>query len=1478
MESLEKRIENAIFFKPQGGIEEIFVVTRRELCHQTRNPLAYKRPHGDDAKSLKISSNLSGSNPFSIKYDGEKATVEIDWNQYHLTQAREEIEINITGNHDTNIRVFVQILCRLKSPVIELESKECMTVWGTETVSTIVVKGIVDGGHDSWRYFYQTKVFIKKTDGFFINGHHTETYGNNEGYILSLNQWERLCVPLKYDYGDSSISQPKEYSIPIIYIYYTTNSGHETIKKEVTDTFIVKFLPLKPSISLKASRLKSEYILGESNVNLFKIELSKSDIHAQDLIELNLISTDSRINVSIGNDSHYYVSLKKSSFRDLPEHNISIELKASASNAEDVRYNVIFTSGHIEDNNFILLKKANLIKVKETSEIQPNSSIILYSGVQYRAFKLCLVNVSSDILGAGNGMELKDVSLEIKSDFDVTFNKGKTKCKIESLQDTAFEVVEVLIQPTEMPSMKEFTIISSTGFSNSLVIPVKVETKAKLTPQIYFEFIQDGVLNYVDIDVLSPISYNNERIGTLIIKSVCDIDSVNYVTYSLIDNPIDLEDKLKYSISPCQEDVVLQPGGSLSFDVYLTGSVEQNEQLTVSSGTNKKEFSLSVSKQYYNIPDVKFYPVNGNYDIKYENLEKLLVGELRVSFSDNKNCLDVDCSISLLGSFCFEDGKTERIIDRNRHSIDIYLNSRSIFNGVENIKEAQQITLCVSMSSSVFKEETIDADLGMISVEPIIAEATPSASILFDNEPIDNEPAIVSFTSYWYNDIRNDVCCLLLKNATVTPYYPIADNKNDFVEFSNIRISVKGGHQVLGVGPVDVVRIENGGSPQSIPIYLKCSEWDKTTCAFDFEIRADIHTSRNHWLNEAICEDCFVLKEERNDKIYSLDLGTTGIVMAKQDNFEISTVHLQDDGESKSQHIEESDDIISSIAIVYEDALNSPESEVHQVLLSPRRTDYKNKASFIFVPSKFMVGQKRIPYIDQYLSEIKYVAFDPTLTSSAEIADENTIFALDANSDDAIMTPEVFLQLVYENILNRCQEKENIHKLILTYPNTYTQNVLDELRSLVSQMVSGAVGFVEMVPESDAVVAYYFNERVNYYGGDTSEAELRRIKVGTERVMIYDMGAGTLDLSLVSIVRQENDRHVLANIEKKIGIPIAGNYLDWVLYSGFFRDKVKDNEDKTFKNLKDYIKQIKQQYSACDLDKNIPIDNASDCLAQKYVGALSANNSSSETIKFKDLDSAIAGYLKLCSTTILDVFLGDNKIVDRLVFSGRGSQFSPLRTCVETYLREYNPKLVIDTTIDNCDLKTCVAKGALCYNDLFGADNDHTITNRNQHLNIGIVYIAPSADGSGNEICYQEIIHPDDNCWDEAILSDGTWWREFDNTVVVDLSVRNKKVFFIQTLLGPNRIKNLYRKVYEKPDNKRSDMDWVFVNELFSFNTNTLTQHDRVHIPVNVKIDKENNIDYRVGGRYPQGEKLVDKIEGNVFYQKGMWPYVVFND
>lgn len=1472
-------IEDTIIksYRPNvAGWVKLIAITRNQLCHQTKNPTAYLRQNGPDALSLKVTSPNHNKNLLMIKYDADQkvATVFVNWNLYEMHQAVQNLLVCISGNHNVDIEISMRVVHPKTNPNIQLVNKTARCVWGTTDVANLVVRGTVDGGHDTWKYSYLTKIFIEKVDGFYIPNQRVESYDGKKGYIINLNQWEQKSIAIQYDYARHFINNDTQRKLPVYYIYYSINrTGCQSVNRQVIDEFVVSFTPLRPTIAVKMNRLQKEYVIGTKDVNLFEVTLTKQDGHAQNLEDLNLISQDSRIEINKVKDSSYLVSIKEPSFKDLPSSNVQIELKASARNANSVSEYLVLTTGHLDNERSVLLKKKKIIDIKNDPENRNSGSIILYKGNSPSQYLLYIGNISSSVLGTS--LILKNIKLEIKSDLDVSFDNGRICENIASLQDGSFSPLRININPDSVRSIKYICLVATSEYSEPLSFTVKVETKEKNKPQIRFNFEKKEDLYAVESDNFVPIKYNERRIGTLLIQTEkIPINQVNnYDPYSFLDHPIEILDNEKVSIESSLPQTILQPNDKMEIGVFLNGVVRSGEYFIIKSACYEQKITLPVFKKKYNLPNIEFSPANDDYTFEYCEKERLYIGEFIPKFLEQEDIEEVDSVIGVSKPFCFENGSCEISITKTSSPVKLYFLLSEEFGRVKNICNNKSFPLVLSLSSRVFCEKK-EANFGDIIITSIVAVASPFVELRSEQKQDESKRVVVNYSDIWFTDSKNMICELVLRNNTSLPYSPNEDCKNDYVKFSDICIKDEDGF-VLFDNPGEIV-IENGQSESVLPVYIDCEKWQGQK--MEIKISCDLKIRTCNTPDEAFGKDYYIeFIEQRNDKIFSLDLGTTGIVMAKQEDFEISTIELQDDGDKSNQHIEENVDIISSITIVNEEALKDAEIDCHQILISPRRKDYKSNAKFIFVPAKFMVGQKRIPYISKCLHDIPFVAFDPSLATWGNVPKEN-FYTLDANEDYPYLTPEKFIQITYENILNRCNERGNIRKLIITYPNTYTNNVLNELRNLVSTKLDDLNGFVDMVPESDAVVAFYFNKRINYYGNDPKIIEERKVNVGTEKILIYDMGAGTLDLSLVTITRNPNTNRVSANIEKKIGIPIAGNYLDWVLYDSFFKDKLKDEQDKTLKNLKDYIKHIKQQYTTKEKNEKIPQSGANECLKNEYVEELQTDKQTENSITFNKIDSSIEEYIKVCSETILTVFLGKEIKVDRLVYSGRGSQFGPLRTAVQEFLKKANSNLIIDKTIEDNDLKTCVAKGALCYNDLFGVDGDHVITNRNQHLNLGVVYVAPAQDGSANEIYYKEIIHPDDESWADATLIDGTWWRRFDNTVYIDLSVKNKKVYFIQTLLQEKQIIKLYRKVYSNSNTMRTELDWVFINELFSFNTNTLMQHNREKIAVNISIDEENNINYSVGGRFPRGEKLVDRIENNIFYQHGMWPYVNFEN
>jgi hypothetical protein len=118
-------------------------------------------------------------------------------------------------------------------------------------------------------------------------------------------------------------------------------------------------------------------------------------------------------------------------------------------------------------------------------------------------------------------------------------------------------------------------------------------------------------------------------------------------------------------------------------------------------------------------------------------------------------------------------------------------------------------------------------------------------------------------------------------------------------------------------------------------------------------------------------------------------------------------------------------------------------------------------------------------------------------------------------------------------------------QIVISHPNTFTRRHQDLLHRIAYSALGKPNRFgiplperVRLISESDAVAYHYCTEQMR-----------AQPRAGTERILVYDFGAGTLDLSLVKIVwKQEPPRHPIHwQVEKRLGVPVAGNYIDEII-------------------------------------------------------------------------------------------------------------------------------------------------------------------------------------------------------------------------------------------------------------------------------------------------------------------------------------------
>lgn len=687
--------------------------------------------------------------------------------------------------------------------------------------------------------------------------------------------------------------------------------------------------------------------------------------------------------------------------------------------------------------------------------------------------------------------------------------------------------------------------------------------------------------------------------------------------------------------------------------------------------------------------------------------------------------------------------------------------------------------------------------------------------------------------------------------------------------------------RTLGLLPKEF-QILNGEPEICVPIYLDFQAWENYSIntypilRIDFsgivytdddendELFVESISSPNKTVSyEAIIEPNYLYV----DNIYSLDLGTTGIVVAKEINDEPECVILEDEKNA----IEKDPEILSSHTMIIS------KGDESSIVLAPAEDEYYQKPEadsihYRLVPSKFIVGQRRIPFLLNFyendnISKKLHLFQLKDQTIDVSLQKEEGANRKDAKNANEKTISDLITSL-YKEIFRRFnQEVDKVKKLVVTYPNTYTIDNLEGIRDiLINELGLNKNGQISFVPESDAVAAYYFNQIIFSRNFMLDENGISRDE---ENVIFYDMGAGTLDLSLVSF-KKEGDAGIVASIINKIGIPLAGNYLDYLIFKTLLEDKwVKSKIKDKHNTIKEITKDIKINYeseeSIATLRPSWFIENQQD-LFEDELGKKKYSDI------FKD---KIATFITACSETALKCLIPKDVKVHTIVFSGRGSQFGVLKSAVKISLQNMmgdNVTIKVDKLrkTNNCGdhLKTCVALGALKYQSFFSCDGNYKVRNKNLYSKIAVVYWGKNEGTYDVNVKY--IIDPLDpqNDWSKAEFVDGTLCMEFDADEVISNMVPGM-MYYVQTSLGEEDLKLLYRKVYEDDSSSKDDLNWAFVNLLFKKRVSSSS------FSVKLKISKDCKIVEReIAGEILTDTKLLENVENNILYRRSMWPFI----
>lgn len=350
------------------------------------------------------------------------------------------------------------------------------------------------------------------------------------------------------------------------------------------------------------------------------------------------------------------------------------------------------------------------------------------------------------------------------------------------------------------------------------------------------------------------------------------------------------------------------------------------------------------------------------------------------------------------------------------------------------------------------------------------------------------------------------------------------------------------------------------------------------------------------------------------------------------------------------------------------------------VFLSPTSSMIVNEVLRQLPCLKLLVGNEQLPPKKEYQT-YSYDILNPN-GGVEKVVSQNI---KETNPEKSLVLIDNVFRESYEALLNYfvIPEVKNINlvnRLVLTYPNTYTPRHLDTIRSIVTKAIP-AVRELEFVSESDAVAAYYLENWTQYHknGADPNK---------DETILVFDMGAGTLDLSLIKKSVEPNGRLTM-EILSKIGTCKAGNYLDYVLAEivcDLIGEKNKGkmalastleaadaNVAKNRTRLKEFVKNTLKPMLSGNRYENLEFDADPEGAKQKKgeqpkrftVGQVLDDK---RFIQFlNDVTEDIVGQLAK--------FSGENRpVVDTVLMSGRSSMLTPLREKLSNAVGKFNNK------------------------------------------------------------------------------------------------------------------------------------------------------------------------------------------------------------
>lgn len=633
----------------------------------------------------------------------------------------------------------------------------------------------------------------------------------------------------------------------------------------------------------------------------------------------------------------------------------------------------------------------------------------------------------------------------------------------------------------------------------------------------------------------------------------------------------------------------------------------------------------------------------------------------------------------------------------------------------------------------------------------------------------------------------------------------------------------------------------------------------------------------SHFKAESIVE----LEKDPGSEWLCVDYGTSATVAVYGDgtdkNFQLLDLNArnkdiieerEDNPKFRAPRFESGEHFLSSNIMLQSNtpSIDADSYEKSLVYLSPSEPRF-HATGFRLPYMKALVGYKNLPNGDNY-SQFMYKIHE---------SDKESVSFEEVPLEVEKIFKSTYRSL-FQDYITKCIPKgKEVNKIVLTVPNTYTPHHIKYLRKIVkAEIPSLREDYIWFVSESDSI-AYYYLKNWGQFNKERSESYDSKI----EHVLVYDMGAGTLDLTYLSIEHSESgDKKV--SMLSKLGLNKAGNYLDYVLaevlvdiYPKFPRAILSHTDDDTMQNLLGKLKFFIKNELKPNLFKLDSI-TFSAWNGQTIMGQDFENEEIDLTLVRSN--KIITDFIDECTDKLFERFakigglIPDESPIDTLIMTGRSIQFGNIKNRLKHKIDTWNDdKHCVSLEINGDKLKTVVSQGALYYAALYGKRTSSVVlNNKNIYAKYGVLY-----EDRKNRWSYQPLIDSNTKSTRRSVTKTGQQngmqiytydtdrFSADETTNDICLDMRNTVEAYLVQCYSPDPAKD-----YEDEE-RRND----YMSVMAAFNPESVCQ-DKRNVHIRLVIDENNEMTFTAGNmEFEASAPIKIDVETNNTFKHSMWPY-----